>query len=247
MAPIRIYGMMACALALTACDRDNKAASLAALDAQLTNNATDPAVRGALNDPIVVDPQLVGQSNRNAVRTADRPTSGGVPKLAGDAKADMEEAAKLAGGLLMTAPTVSDDGDGESGMTLGAVAQRQAADHGGNANCAKAMGYAMQWADRMPEAFPVYPGARMTDAAGADRNGCTLRAASFVTPVPADKVMDYYYTLARRAGYDGEHRVIGGDHVLGGTRKADGRAYFIVFKDAPDAGTSVSIVADGGR
>ncbi|MGB3931168.1 MAG: hypothetical protein WBL20_19665, partial [Sphingobium sp.] len=62
----RTMGMVSLALALAACGKGDKDASLAALDAQLTNNAADPALKGALADPIVVDPQLVGQSNRNA-------------------------------------------------------------------------------------------------------------------------------------------------------------------------------------
>ena len=36
-------------------------------------------MKGALNDPILVDPQLVGQANRDAVRPADKPATGAVP------------------------------------------------------------------------------------------------------------------------------------------------------------------------
>ena len=94
------------------------------------------------------------------------------------------------------------------------------------ANCSKQLVYGMEWAQRLPDGFPVYPGAQLMEAAGAQANGCTLRAVSFVTPVPRQGVMDYYYTLARRAGYDGEHKILGGDHVLGGTRNGDGMACF---------------------
>ena len=134
-----------------------------------------------------------------------------------------------------------------STVTLGAVAREQAAAKGGNANCTKKLKYGMEWAQRLPEGFPLYPGAQLMEAAGAQTDGCTLRAASFVTAVPRQGVMDYYYTLARRAGYDGEHKIMGGDHVLGGTRASDGAAYFILFTDAPGGRTSVDIIADNGR
>jgi hypothetical protein len=99
----------------------------------------------------------------------------------------------------------------------------------------------------MPDPFTLYPGAQLTEAAGAEKDGCTLRAASFVTPVPKQGVIDYYYTQARRAGFDAEHRIVEGDNVLGGTRKADGSAYFIVFTNAPGGKTGVDIIADHGR
>ncbi|WP_088182206.1 hypothetical protein [Sphingobium sp. Z007] len=247
MARVRSVAMMSLVLALAACGKGDKDASLAALDAQLTDNATDPALKGALADPIVVDPQLVGQSNRNAVRSADRPANGAVPVLTGDAGAAQAEAVKLAGGKLLAAPTASEGEAMASTVTLGAVAREEAGRRGGNGNCAKKLNYGMEWAQRLPEPFGLFPGAQLTEAAGAQTDGCTLRAASFVTPAPRQGVMDYYYTLARRAGYNGEHKILGGDHVLGGTRGSDGSAYFILFTDAPGGKTSVDIIADNGR
>ncbi|WP_298398870.1 hypothetical protein [Sphingobium sp.] len=247
MASVRSLGMLSLVLALAACGKGDKEANLAALDAQLTNNVADPALKGALADPIVVDPQLVGQSNRNAVRPADKPANGALPALTGDAGAAQAQAVKLAGGKLLPAPAASAGEAMASAATLGAVAREQASRRGGNGNCAKKLNYGMEWAQRLPEPFALYPGAQLTEAAGTQADGCTLRAASFVTPVPRQGVMDYYYTIARRAGYDGEHRILGGDHVLGGTRGADGSAYFILFTDAPGGKTSVDIIADNGR
>ncbi|MFB0873022.1 MULTISPECIES: hypothetical protein [unclassified Sphingobium] len=234
-------GMVSLTLALAACGKGDKDASLAALDAQLTNNAADPAQKGALADPILVDPQLVGQSNRNAVRPADRPANGAVPVLPGDAAAAQAAAVKQAGGKLLSAPAATEGTPLDSTVTLGAVARGS-----GNAGCAKKLVYGMDWAQRLPDPFTLYPGAQLTEAAGADADGCTLRAASFVTAAPRQGVLDYYYTLVRRAGYDGEHKLMGGDHVLGGTRRADGSAYFILLTDAPGGKTSVDIIADNG-
>lgn len=247
MARFRSVGMISLVLVLAGCGKGDKDASLAALDAQLTNNAADPALKGALADPIVVDPQLVGQSNRNAVRSADRTANGALPVLSGDAAAAQAQAVKLAGGKLISAPAATQGAAMASTVTLGAVAREQAGARGASANCAKKLSYGMEWAQRLPESFGLYPGAQLTEAAGAQVDGCTLRAASFVTSVPRQGVMDYYYTIARRAGYDGEHKILGGDHVLGGTRASDGSAYFILFTDAPGGKTGVDIIADNGR
>ena len=247
MAFFRSVGLLSVSLALAGCGKGDKDASLAALDAQLTNNAIDPALKSAINEPIVVDPQLVGQSNRLAVRPADNPANGAVPVLPGDAAKAQADAVRQAGGKLLSAPAPTPGTAMASSVTLGAVAREQAARQGGNANCTKKLTYGMEWAQRLPEPFTLYPGAQLMEAAGAQADGCTLRAASFVTAAPRQSVMDYYYTLARRAGYDGEHKVLGGDHVLGGTRGADGSAYFIVLADAPGGRTSVDIIADNGR
>ena len=247
MAISRQVGVMALILALGACGKGDTDGNLAALDAQLTNNAADPALKSALGDDIVVDPRLVGQSNRNALRSPDRPADGAVPVLSGDAGKAQAEAIRVAGGKLLSAPTASTGDMKNIPLTLGALGRDQAQMAGGKPGCAKKLVYGMQWASRMPEPFTLYPGAQLTEAAGAEKDGCTLRAASFVTPVPKQGVIDYYYTQARRAGFDAEHRIVEGDNVLGGVRKADGSAYFILFTDAPGGKTGVDIIADHGR
>lgn len=68
-----------------------------------------------------------------------------------------------------------------------------------------------------------------------------------MTPVPRQSVMDFYYTQARRAGFDAEHKLTGGDHILGGSRKDDGGAFLLLFTQAPGGKTSVDVIADNGR
>src|SRR3546814_17655609 len=54
---------LALPLALSACGRDSDSdQNLSSLDASLTN-AEDPALRSALGDQIIVDPELADQSN----------------------------------------------------------------------------------------------------------------------------------------------------------------------------------------
>lgn len=234
------------ALPLASCGKGDKDADLNALDAQLTNNMVDPALKGALAGKIVVDPNLSGQSNRHAVRPADRPANAALPVLKGDAAKALAESVKLAGGKLLATPAPTQGEAMESSATLAALAREQS-QPGGNVTCRKQLAYGMQWASRMPEPFTVYPGAQLMEAAGADKDGCTLRGATFVTPVPRQSVMDFYYTQALRSGFDAEHKILGGDHVLGGTRKDDGSAFLLLFTDAPGGRTNVDIIADKGR
>src|SRR3546814_8460356 len=70
----------------------------------------------------------------------------------------------------------------------------------------------MAWANRMPAEFPVYPKAKLMEAAGADGGGCDLRVVSFVTNQPMQNVIDYYYTKAIRSGFDAEHQLMNGEH-----------------------------------
>lgn len=153
-----------------------------------------------------------------------------------------------AGGKLEKAPaaveTKSVTPAGGNGP-LGALARQQAAGKTGGAaegSCAKDVKMGPEWADRMPQAFRLYPGAKLVEAAGLDKEQCTLRIISFTTPAGIDPVLDYYYTQARRAGYDGEHLLSGGEHQLGGTTKA-GAAY-VVFARQKGALTEVDVVAN---
>lgn len=250
---VRSIGLLAmgAALSLTACGGGDEG-NLAALDAQLTNGAADPALTGALADEIAVDPTLRNQSNANAIRPPEQPASGGVPVLKGDAKAAAAQAQKIAGGKLLRAPAAVElkpcaGCANERPVTLGALAREQGKRQSRVAGCEARLDYGMQWAQRLPEPFTLYPGAQLLEAAGAEGRACAVRAVSFRTSVPMQSVLDFYYTQARRAGYDAEHALMNGDHVLGGVRSGDDAAYFISFAAAPGGGTSVDIVANKGR
>ncbi|QUT06366.1 hypothetical protein KFK14_02475 [Sphingobium phenoxybenzoativorans] len=240
-------GVIALPLLLVACGGDKDANNLAELDARLTNDMSDPALRGALEGPLATDPDLAGQSNARAVRAGEKPLSGAVPVLPANAKAAAAQALKVAGGRLESTPAPT---KGEAcaecaanrPATLGAMAR----DRGTGGKGCGAMQYGAGWAERLPAAFPIYPGARLMEAAG-NEGQCKLRGVSFVSAVPMQGVMDFYYTIARRNGYDAEHQLLDGQHVLGGTRAKDDGAYFITFDNAPGGGTTVDIVANNGR
>lgn len=102
-----------------------------------------------------------------------------------------------------------------------------------------------EWAQRMPRAFPLFPNSRVLGAAGTEGQERNIRAATFVTRNSVDEVVDYYYTRAKKAGYDAEYLRQGKQHILGGVRESDDAAYVIKLS-AADGGARVEIIASEG-
>lgn len=253
----RLIAVLALALATTACGpRNTEQSNLDSLDNQLADagsgNSRDPAMVAALHDQIMVDPTLTQQANNNAVRPPAQPYSGAVP--ADTVTASSNAAATGAGTgvseTLKTAPAPKADGScpqceaARQSLTLGALASRQSDKR--TSGCAGEMRYSASWANRLPADLPLYPDARVSEAAGTATNGCALRAVSFATTAPLQTVIDWYYTRASGAGFSAEHEADGGQHVLGGTRGRDGAAFALFLTSRKDGGTDVDLVANNG-
>ncbi len=240
------------ALPLAACgDTTSDEAAVAELDNKLVGKGSDPEMNTALNDRILVDPDLTDSANVNTVKTATKPLSGAIPADAGY-EGDVSIEA-LDGAKLMRAPkpvvVAAQDcrGCGEQrAVTLGSLAADQGVTRG-KGTCDAKLQYGAGWATRMPAEFPVYPRGRVKEAGGVDGGICDIRVATFTTSASMQNVVDYYYTRARKSGFSAEYQLRAGEHALGGTRDNDGGAYFITFNAAPGGGTSVDIVANNGR
>src|SRR5437868_6183999 len=72
--PIALAGL----LALAACSRGNEN-NLAEMDNSLIGNGADPALTSALEDQILVDPNLVHQTHPNSVRPPETPVQAQYP------------------------------------------------------------------------------------------------------------------------------------------------------------------------
>ena len=221
------------ALALAACGTgarvpDDDGASAIALD---------PALAAALADPILVDPDLGGQANGDALRPPPRPLSGAVPPIdiAAIDVSDLKLAKAPPPGK--TCPVCAAAGNA---VTLGALAAAQS--DGPTRACAAAIGYSARWAARLPDDIPLYPDARVREAAGSDTGGCAVRAVRYMTTAPVARVIDFYYTRARMAGYSADHQARGGEHALIGTRGA--AAYTVVARPRAGGGSEVALVVD---
>jgi hypothetical protein len=243
---------LATLLALAACGGAKKddQANLDSLDNELTaDNTTDPALTASLHDQIMVDPTLTQQANNDAIRPPVKPVSAGVPPE-DVAAADAGQSATTGASTsekLKSAPAATSDCPqckaARTSLTLGALAQNGARVGG---QCVGGLQYSAQWASRLPAALPLYPDARLSEAAGADGNGCSLRAVSFSTAAGFQDVLDYYYTHASNAGYDAQHETDGGQHVLGGTSR-NGGAFTLFVTPRRDGGSDVDLVANQGR
>lgn len=226
---------IAAAALLAGCHSNRK--QVDALDNSLTANDQDPALAGALNDQIMVDPALTQQANGAAVRPPAKPYSAGAPATAG---------ADQASGPLRHAPAAGKDcpqcASRKGALTLGELASRQK----GEGNCSADVKYSADWVNRLGD-LPVYPGAQVSEAAGSNKPGCALRVVSFTTTAAADRVIDWYYTQAVKAGYDGEQQTDGRERVLGGTRAKDGGAYVVFVDPADGGGSAVDLVVNNGK
>ena len=240
-----VAGLMIAAAPLAGCrDNPNAKAELKPLDDGLTS--ADPAIKGSLEDKIMVDPKLAGQANRNAVGPGNMPVEGTVPGVAGGkAESAAEAAAVLKAGKLLAAPKAQpfeencDNCEAKRPVTLGALAREQT-----KGSCDAKLTYGNGWADRLPAAFQLYPRATLREAAGIDGGKCNLRVVNFQTAASMQGVLDYYHTMAVRAGYTSDHRVRGTEHVLGGTK---GDLAYVLFVRRDGGMTDVDLVASGGQ
>ncbi|MEQ1687101.1 MAG: hypothetical protein ABL874_00835 [Sphingopyxis sp.] len=235
-------------LAASACNREP--AKLAEQDDGLTSN--DPAVKGAIEDQIMVDPAVTGSSNTNAASAGARPVDGGVPTVRGGGSANdaVADARTRVAGQMLRAPapgrfedSCDSNCDGVAAArpaTLGGLARQQA-----GAGCAADIRYGADWAQRLPAAFAIYPRAALVEAAGVANGTCNVRVVNFQSRAGMSAIMDYYYTMAVRAGYSAEHLLRGSEHYLGGTRGDE--AFVIMARDVAGGIVDVDLVASGGR
>lgn len=250
MSARRTLALFLAPLALAACGGGSDAdRNLDSLDAELSGanssgRAQDPAITAALRDQIMVDPQLAAQSNRDAVRPPSRPYSAPVPDVKGAPSAPTDartsEIARAAPAPGAACPRCAGKRDA---LTLGGLAARQP--EAAMRRCAAGLSYSARWALRLPAALPLYPDARLTEAAGNADGGCGLRIASFTSEASVQSVIDWYYARATAAGYAAEHQADGDGHVLAGNH---GDAAFALFVSRRDDGvTQVDLVANQGR
>jgi hypothetical protein len=194
------------ALLLAACQRQPSDDDIATFDNRITGNRSDPALTSALQDPILTDPALTQQSNRNAVRPPAGPVQAPYPPEQGHA--EMKALVR---------------GEGEG--------------------CAAMFDRNPSWARRLPAAFPVFPGARVTNAAGNDAEGCRMRVVSFASEASPQRVLVWYRERAASAGFSYDHHREPPDHVLAGT-KDDGAYYLIVTPRR--GGSDISLIVNNG-
>jgi hypothetical protein len=208
----------------------------------------DPATSGALGDQIMFDPDLASQNRADSAAFVPS-GDGSVPTVDDGAEAiaaARADALRIVGGpgKMQKAPAPREVAGALPADAALTAAARAAAVPGGSGDCAARAQYTMQWAARLPAAFPVYPRGAVQEAAGTDASGCSLRVINFVTPVPLGEVMDFYYSRARVAGFSAQRVLQDGDDVLGGVKGA--ASYMVYARRLPSGNTEVDLVTSGG-
>jgi len=183
--------------------------AVAQLDEKLVGNGSDPAMNTALDDRILVDPNLTDSANLTTVSEAAQPLNGARPADTGY-EGSVASAKDLAGTKIIRAPKpkIVAASDCKScgkhrAVTLGGLAKDQKIQRGargGKGTCNAKLQYGARWAARMPTAFPVYPKGRVKEAGGVDGGICDIRVVSFVTSSKMRDVVDYYYSRAKHSG-----------------------------------------------
>ncbi|MGE4409209.1 MAG: hypothetical protein AB7D33_01410 [Sphingobium sp.] len=228
---------------LAGCDDGQKNRGPSSFDISLANGTADPAPREAIEAPAASGPDRTDEADRDARAPSDQPLNGTLPlpppRLA------KEQARKLAGGALISAPAVTKTiTSTKVPVTLDGIAAQKTG--GGKCSTAR-VDYAMQWAQRLPREFPLYPGANVIEAAGTDEGPCLLRAVSFIIGGAQKDVMDFYASMAKRAGYSVEHEEENSRHALNGMRPRDGSSYYIGFSPVEGSRVMVDLVANPAR
>jgi hypothetical protein len=211
----------AASLALTACGGNDKA-DLEKLDSKLGGKPNaDPALTAALEDQIMVDPALTQQANEDTIRPTNEPYQAPMPAEANPAPA---------------AP---------ASQTLGSLAAEQAQISKVQFNgCSLDVQYSMDWANRLSAELPLYPKARVSEAAGSDNGKCKLRAVTFTAAAAPRAMVDYYLSIAKRAGFNAHNSVEGSGNMVSGTR-SDGAAFYVVLQPT-EGGSSADLVVNRG-
>ncbi|WP_095011267.1 hypothetical protein [Tsuneonella mangrovi] len=180
----------------------------------------DPAVSQALNDPIMVDPDLSQRNEGAAAVTIDTDHSLPIIPVTPEAiAAAREDAIQMLDGKVLAVPAASGT---VAAVPTDARASGNLATLPGAAECKAKLARGAIWAARLPPELPVYPRGATQAAAGGDSADCHARVVRFTTPVPVADVLSFYWTRATQSKYAPRHRKTdGGQDVLDGRRGND--------------------------
>jgi hypothetical protein len=145
-----------------------------ASQAEIAKNTADPAIAGAMAEPIMTDTQMGEAASPGTLRPGDQPASVAVP------------------------PDLIVDTAGAP--TLGAVAAARVREPA-FAGCKAMIGYSAQWSLKLPAALALPKTARLSEGAGSDTPGCALRIIRFGMASPPATVAAGYEAIAKQEGF----------------------------------------------
>jgi len=189
------------ALGLSACADDS------VVEEPSVVNAVDPYIARALNDPLMVDPDLAYRNEANAAITIGYdhalPSFKGSEETAGAAR-EVARLELLEKGRISDLPLPSFEmGPASLAQQYGVIAVLDVV--GAPTRCRKDIKGDFAYAADLPEFARVMPHGMVRVAAAVDTPECDLRLVRYVTPVAIEDALQFHYTIATRAGYEMEY------------------------------------------
>ncbi len=192
----RIAAVALVALLLTACNEQQ-------VEAPVQVVGQDPLLSRALNDPLMVDPDLAWRNEANAVITF----RDGQPLPPFEARVDAAERAReasrielLKDGEIPTVPSAfGDEGRASlAGMTTAGDIVKAV---GSRTDCIADLDGGLKWSIAMSPVSSIMPHGMVQQAAGADQETCVIRVVRYLTPAAIDDVLEYHFAKADRARF----------------------------------------------
>ncbi|MEO0591436.1 MAG: hypothetical protein AAFZ11_12885 [Pseudomonadota bacterium] len=167
-------------------------------------NEMDPYLARALNDPLMVDPDLAYRSEANAAITLGYDHA--LPSFKGseEAASRARETARLA--LLEEGPipefplAQSEPGPAALAERFGVGAVLEVVD--APPACRKGVAGSFALAARMPDLAAIMPHGMVRVAAAVEKPDCTMRLVRYVSPAAIEDILLHHNTLATRAGLE---------------------------------------------
>lgn len=233
-----IYHSLACAsvlLALCACADQPEGTQ--------APSEQDPLIQQALNDQLMVDPDLAFQTEGNTALTIGFDHSLPPVDTGPDIIAIVRDEARMA---LLDKGEIPDLPEPASKRILSLSSAHTAAGRASIVSppwpCADRMSYSTIWAARLPEYAEIVPRGAVVEAAGFDESKCKLRSVTYRTPLPVEDVALFHFAQAHRAGLKpAYYRLKDGEVAIRGTSKS---ARLAVYARPTRAGlNSVDVVS----
>ncbi|MEQ8410889.1 MAG: hypothetical protein RIB52_04980 [Erythrobacter sp.] len=164
--------------------------------------ATDPLVARALNDPLMIDPDLAHRNGANAAVTVPVSHALPPPRRSEEAALAAREAARLElleEGRVPDLPA-ADSAKGPAGLAAARTAPAMLAAAGASDACAGRLAEGFAFAADLPRAARIMPHGMVQQAAGGTSGGCEARVIRYLTPAAGEDVLHYHFTRAARAG-----------------------------------------------
>ena len=192
--PISIASVAA--LALAACGEQADDAP-----AEVVNQ--DPLLSQALNDPLMVDPDLAWSNEANAVITFRDGHPLPLFEASDDASARARDAARLE--LLEDGqiPAVPPASDGEGSVSLAELSDAGSIIEavGSRTDCIGDLDDDLMWSTALPPTSSIMPHGMVQQAAGVDQGTCVVRVVRYLTPVALEDALEYHFVKADRARF----------------------------------------------